>query len=574
MIELLLLRNNLTDPDQEGFSARKNTIRYLNRLHLGIKVDKENYLTVLCLFVDFEKAFDSMWKKGLIVKLHRLGIRGNVLKLILDNFLFTRKVTLNINGVLGNLRQSAEYGLPQGSVLSPVLFKIYVMDFLSELNRRPDIVIYKFADDGTIKVTADNSVTCIQTLEYVLQCLESWTKKWRMKVNCDRNKTEVICFHTAENNKDLIPNSFKLGNKEINKVGETKVLGLTIDEDLNYIPHSQEVLRSLHAKWAILCQYSNKHWGFNQKVMLYLIKALFISKLSYASHIWLTKVNLKEINKLFYHILKSITGAILNIGQNIAEVILGVPPILIQTKVNCIKHFLKLINKPTPRDRYKEFLITTYNDVTKSPTIIHTKYKDIFTFLEWKMSHYPTHFNSDDQDIVNGKIYSRLFDLSEKSCTYFKEMMNRYTETRLWKSSLKNQFQLEGYPIAPNPSCDTLPIPPGTSRKSEILLMSMLYKNNLLQDSLYKLGKVPSPMCSLCGLEEETAPHILFSCTAVEENLRSSALMNYRLAVNNSDGEAAVDNYIGLLNASRDERFISSCIDIISTLDLKVSIEL
>ena len=161
-------------------------------------------------------------------------------------------------------------------------------------------------------------------------------------------------------------------------------------------------------------------------------------------------------------------------------------------------------------------MITTYNDVTKSPTIIHTKYKDIFTFLEWKMSHYPTHFNSDDQDIVNGKMYSRLFDLSEKSCTYFKEMMNRYTETRLWKSSLKNQFQLEGYPIAPNPSCDTLPIPPGTSRKSEILLMSMLYKNNLLQDSLYKLGKVPSPMCSLCGLEEETAPHILFSCILCE----------------------------------------------------------
>ena len=91
-IEALLISKNLTDPDQEGFSARKNAIRYLNRLHLGIKADKEKFLTILCLFVDFEKAFDSVWKKGLILKLSKMGIQGNVLKLI-NNFLFSRKVT-------------------------------------------------------------------------------------------------------------------------------------------------------------------------------------------------------------------------------------------------------------------------------------------------------------------------------------------------------------------------------------------------------------------------------------------------------------------------------------------------
>ena len=183
-IEQLLVNKNCTDPDQEGFSKSKNTIRYLNRLHLGIKVDKENLLTVLCLFVDFEKAFDSVWKKGMIVKLKNIGINGNVLNLI-DNFLFSRKVALNINGRLGDLRQCSEYGLPQGSVLSPVLFKIYVSDFLSDLKNRQDIVLYKFADDGTVKITATNSQTCLATMEYVLERLQAWTKKWRMKINCD-----------------------------------------------------------------------------------------------------------------------------------------------------------------------------------------------------------------------------------------------------------------------------------------------------------------------------------------------------------------------------------------------------
>ena len=52
-IEQFIASKNHIDPDQEGFSKSKNTIRYLNRLHLGIKVDKENLLTILCLFVDF-----------------------------------------------------------------------------------------------------------------------------------------------------------------------------------------------------------------------------------------------------------------------------------------------------------------------------------------------------------------------------------------------------------------------------------------------------------------------------------------------------------------------------------------
>ena len=65
----------------------------------------------------------------MIVKLKQLGIEGNVLKLV-DNFLFSIKVSLNVNGEVGSPRQSLEYGLPQISVLSPALFKIHVSDFV------------------------------------------------------------------------------------------------------------------------------------------------------------------------------------------------------------------------------------------------------------------------------------------------------------------------------------------------------------------------------------------------------------------------------------------------------------
>ena len=307
--------------------------------------------------------------------------------------------------------------------------------------------------------------------------------------------------------------------------------------------------------------------------MLYLIKTLFISKLSYASHIWITKNNMKDINKLWYHILKSITGAVLNISQNVAEVILGVPPIFIQTTINCIKHFLKLNINPAVEDRYRDFLESTYNEVTKSPATIHNKFKDTFNFLKWKMKLYPSHFNIEDNAIVSGKQFKHFFNLSEKACSYSKVIINKYAET-MWKSMLKNQFQIDGYPISPNPSCESLPIPPNTSRETEILVMSMMYKNNLLNASLYKLGKVPSPLCSFCGQQEETADHILFECTSVDEDLRANSLNTYRLATNSSEGEAAADSYIGIINASRNQQFISSCIDILSSLNLKVTVDL
>ena len=68
-----------------------------------------------------------------------------------------------------------------------------------------------------------------------------------------------------------------------------------------------------------------------------------------------------------YHILKSITGAVLNVSQIVAEIILGIPPIVIQTKVNSIKHFLKINNKPVQNDVYSEFLEAAYNQDTREP---------------------------------------------------------------------------------------------------------------------------------------------------------------------------------------------------------------
>ena len=273
-IRRFLISQHLYDPNQEGFMPGRNTIRYLNRLINGVKADIQKKLTVLCLFIDFEKAFDSVWKAGLIVKLHNIGIRGNILQLIND-FLVNRKVTMNINGVIGEIRNTSEVGLPQGSALSPILFRIYVMDILADLENNKDVEIYKFADDGTIKVTGESTAQCLRILQLVINSVESWVKKHRMIINCQPDKTELLCFSTAEKDKSLVPVKFKVCGQEIKLVKQTKALGVIIDEDLNFIEHGKMVYKKLSQKWVIICRYSNRHWGFNSRVMVQIIKDNF-----------------------------------------------------------------------------------------------------------------------------------------------------------------------------------------------------------------------------------------------------------------------------------------------------------
>ena len=104
--------------------------------------------------------------------------------------------------------------------------------------------------------------------------------------------------------------------------------------------------------------------------------------------------------------------------------------------------------------------------------------------------------------------------------------------------------------------------------------MSMMYKNNLTNSSLYKLGRVPSPLCSLCEREEETADHLLFRCTEVEEELRRDVATTFRQANNLNERDDIETDFISILNCSRNKEFIKSCIHVLSSINIRVSIVL
>lgn len=544
-----LKKINCFDPYQEGFTEKKNTIRYLNRLLLEIKSDIQKGKTVICLFLDFEKAFDSVWKSGLIVKLFKLGFRGKFLNLI-DHFLTGRKISLNINGNKGESRNCAEYGLPQGSVLSPILFKIFMLDFLEDIND-DNTALYKFADDGTVKISAETTADCLIQLQKVLEALDTWASKWRMKINCLPNKTEVMCFGTAENDRSLIPAEYKLGSQKIKLVKNTKVLGITLDEQLTFTEHSKDVYKKLITRWNFIQLYCNRNWGFTQKVMVELTRTLFLSCLFYGSHLWMNQKNMKDINSLYYKILKSTVGAVFNVRHSLTEIILGLPPVNIQNHVNQIKHYLKIITSEVQDDP----LLKTIQQITSSnsiPSDMHNIFRSVFKFLRWKLQRRPEQVSQEDQIIIQQSDFTKFHLLSRSCGLYTKDLMKKYTEL-LWSASTENEFLNEGQSVIPKPSCTPLYLNPNTDRKTEVLIMSVFYDNNLMNSFLYRhsISDISSPLCH-CGSEDQTAAHVILRCEQVNEDLRVCAR-------NSLVGESSID----LLNMSRDKSFMNILQEII-----------
>ena len=163
----LFKKFNLLDEEQEGFQSLKSTVRSLYRLKMESLEVRMSRKSGALISIDFEKAFDSVWINGLLQKLYQSGVRGKFIKLI-ERILQSRQLSIEI----GNLRSQyfgAKDGLPQGGVLSPILFIFF---FVSDMFRNLNCKKFKFADDGNLLVTGYTETEVYLNCQVILKQLE------------------------------------------------------------------------------------------------------------------------------------------------------------------------------------------------------------------------------------------------------------------------------------------------------------------------------------------------------------------------------------------------------------------
>ena len=166
------------------------------------------------------KAFDRVWHTGLIHKLKGVGIRGSLLEWFTD-YLENRKQAVVIKGCKSEYNKVTA-GVPQGSVLGPVLFLIYINDIIENI----DSIIKLFVADTSMYSFIIDTILQSQVLNYDLQKIDTWAKKW--KVNFNQTKTELMIL-TREMNPN-IPALF-FDNIQLNPTESHKHLGVTIQND-------------------------------------------------------------------------------------------------------------------------------------------------------------------------------------------------------------------------------------------------------------------------------------------------------------------------------------------------------
>ena len=185
-----------------------------------------------CIFLDFAKAFDTVNHEILLKKLHHYGIRGTPLNWF-KSYLFDRQQLKEINDTLSDI-DYIKCGVPQGSILGPLLFLIYINDIV---NTSTVLKFFLFADDTTIIFSSKPSAMVEKVLNDELKKVNKWLVSNKLSLNI--NKSCYLNFSLLHNPSTDI--NVKIANKLLERKRVTKYLGVLIDDKLSWKDHIHSV---------------------------------------------------------------------------------------------------------------------------------------------------------------------------------------------------------------------------------------------------------------------------------------------------------------------------------------------
>ena len=236
-----ILSNNIIYPKQYGFLHGRSTEHAITDVLLDLIEGIENKTFPLAVFLDLTKAFDSISHTILIRKMYRYGIRGTALDWF-KSYLTNRAQFVQID-LERSSNKSIDFGVPQGSVLGPILFLLYINDLPS----CSDILSFTlFADDTTALYNSSSLDDAFQTVNNELDHLNSWMSSNNLAVNV--SKTNFVLFMTRQK---FLKTTFNdhhyltMSSKPVLQKDGVKFLGLLIDNNLTFNNHINHICSKL-----------------------------------------------------------------------------------------------------------------------------------------------------------------------------------------------------------------------------------------------------------------------------------------------------------------------------------------
>lgn len=315
-LQPVIERRKLIPQHQFGFRNEHSTVEQVHRIvnHIHDTYEKKKYCSAL--FLDISQAFDKVWHEGLLYKLKKTLPHHfyEIFKSYLENRFFFINNN-NEHSMLGEIFS----GVPQGSVLGPILYLLFTADL--PLSRHT--VIATFADDTAILSSHNDKHIATYHLQNHIQCIESWLQKWKIKVN--ESKSVHVTFTLRRENCPPVT----INSKQIAQANDVKYLGIHLDRRLTWQKHIFTKRKQLGLK------LRNMYWLIGRKSQLTIENKLLIYKSilkpiwTYGIQIWgsASKSNLEIIERFQNKILRIVTNAPWYVPNTIIQNDLKLPTI-------------------------------------------------------------------------------------------------------------------------------------------------------------------------------------------------------------------------------------------------------
>lgn len=230
------LKFKLMSCDQHGFSPGKSTDTAVFDFLRDVYVSIDQNLPCLSLLIDLTKAFDSVSHSLLLYKLSRYGVNGICLKWF-ESYLSGRKQRVSFNGSTSSLLD-VRLGVPQGSVLGPTLFLIFINDFPKCLNGIASVMLY--ADDINLTISSKSIDNLFRTADMAMHSVNRWVRFNRIVVNIQKTQCMLFC-----NKRKFNISNGSMAGSQIDLVSSCRLLGIVIDEDLKWSEHIDQLCSKL-----------------------------------------------------------------------------------------------------------------------------------------------------------------------------------------------------------------------------------------------------------------------------------------------------------------------------------------
>lgn len=315
-------------PEQFGFQSHCSTVHQLVRLTQAVREAWADDCDLAFLSFDIARAFDTVWGDGLLYRLHSLGIRGRMLRWLRD-FMSDRYASVMVDGVASR-QFPKDLGVPQGSVLGPLLWLIY-FDPVFRL-AKGNVKTGGYADDFGIYVRVPRAgtgrVQALADLQCTVDAMLEWARLWRLTF--EPTKTTLIRFTPIGNNNqqpNVIGNltssvtndndasiSVRVGDHVIAETQPgigVRYLGVWFDANLTFHDHITRLVVRATERVRFLRHVSGNSWGADRNTLRLLYTAWVRPVLEYASPVWadIGSSVLLRLDKVQNEALRAIVGA-------------------------------------------------------------------------------------------------------------------------------------------------------------------------------------------------------------------------------------------------------------------------